>query len=219
MKETYLANLIINYFEKMGYETYKEVLSSKNTRRADCFFIKRNLDGEIVDGIVVETKTTFSLKVMEQCKLWYPYANRIYIGIPKAKRKDFKMRKFGYDICKNYLKIGIIEVDTINEIVSEKVISEYNPKPKYPVLYEQQKDSIAGNDKSDYFTPFKNTLILIQEHMVDKETEDYKTMIKSIKHHYVSNQSAFQSLKQYFGSLIPNYILIQENKKWIIKLR
>lgn len=214
MKESYLASVIIDYFEKMGYESYKEVGSDKSSRRTDCFFVKRNENGDIEEGIVLETKIAYSLKVMEQAAKWKKFANRVYIGVPKAKRKEWKLRKFGNDICKNYLKIGVIEVDA-NDVVSEVVQSEYNSKPQYPTLYEEQKDNIAG-DKGKYFTPFKRTITLINEYLVDKEKVEYKILIDSISHHYASKASATKSLKEYFGSMIPGYVLVQEGKQLFI---
>lgn len=215
MKESYLASVIIDYFEKMGYESYKEVCSDSSSRRSDCFFVKRNEKGEIEEGIVVETKIAYSLKVFEQAFKWKKMANRVYIGVPKAKRKEWKLRKFGNDICKNYLKIGVIEVDS-NDVVYETVQSEYNSKPHYPTLYEEQKLNIAG-DKGKYFTPFKKTITLINEYLDGKEKVEYKILIENILHHYASKASATQSLKSYFGSLIPGYLLVQEGNKLFVK--
>ena len=221
MKEAELAELIINHFENKGYESYKEVVSPKNSRRTDCYFVKRE-NGEIVETIVLETKMTFSLKVLEQCFKWKSMANFCYIGIPKSKRKDFKLRRFGYDICKKYLKIGVIEVD-INGYVHEIFGSERNDKPQLPKLYEEQKDSIAGNDNGEYFTAFKNTLNLIHKYMEDKDKVLYNTLIKEIEHHYASDNSAKQSLKEYVGEkqkgknkLLSEYELVYESKKWWI---
>jgi hypothetical protein len=215
MKESYLASVIINYFEKLGYEAYKEVISDSSSRRSDCFFVRRGVNGEIEDGIVVETKIAYSLKVFEQAAKWKAMANRVFIGVPKAKRKEWKLRKFGNDICKNYLKIGVIEVDT-NDVVYETVPSEYNSKPKYPTLYEEQKLNTAG-DKGKYFTPFKRTISLINEYLKDKDKIEYKILIENIDHHYASKSSASQSLKAYFGSLIIGYLLVQEDKLYVKK--
>lgn len=215
MKESYLASIIINHFEDKGYESYKEVSADKGSRRSDCFFVKRNEHGEIVDGIIVETKIAYSLKVIEQAFKWKGMCNRVYIGVPKSKRKDWKLRKFGNDICKNYLKIGVIEVDS-KDIVYETIESEYNTKPKYPTLYEEQKLNIAG-DNGKYFTLFKRTIATINAYLEDKEEIDYKTLIENIEHHYASNSSAKQSLKSYIGTLIPGFSLIQDGKKLIIK--
>ncbi len=215
MKESYLASVIIDYFERMGYESYKEVMSDKGSRRSDCFFVKRNENGDIEEGIIVETKIAYSLKVFEQAFKHKNEANKVFIGVPKAKRKEWKLRKFGNDICKNYLKIGVIEVDS-NDVVYETVQSEYNPKPQYPTLYEEQKLNIAG-DKGKYFTLFKKTITLINEYLQDKEKVEYKILIENIHHHYASKASATKSLKSYFGSLIPGYLLIQEGNKLFVK--
>jgi hypothetical protein len=219
MKESELAEHIIKYFEKKGYECYKEV--SKNGRggsaRNDCYFVKKE-NNIIIETIAVETKMSMNTTVMYQAKVWLKMANKVYIGVPKATRKDFKQRKFLYDICKNYLGIGIIEMDKKTFCVEELITPfKVNHKPTLPPLYEAQKDSIAGNDKGKFVTAFSNTVSLIHEFMEDKEVVELKEVVKGIKHHYKSDASAISSLRKYIGtSVIPEYTLIEVDKKWYI---
>jgi hypothetical protein len=218
MKESELAEHIIKYFEKQGYECYKEV--SKNGRggsaRNDCYFVKKE-NGEIVDTIAVETKMSLNTQVIYQANNWRKMSSRSFVAIPKATRKDFKQRKFLYDICKNYLGVGVIEMDRKTYLVNEVSPAKVNNKPILPPLYEAQKDSIAGNDKGKFVTAFSNTVALIHEYMKDKEVAELKVVVENIKHHYKTNTSAISSLKKYIGtSVIPDYTLIEVDKKWYL---
>jgi hypothetical protein len=218
MKESELAEYIIRYFEKQGFECYKEV--SKNGRggssRNDCYFVRKE-NGEIVETIAVETKMSLNTQVIYQANVWKKLSHRTYVAVPKAKRKDHKMRKFLYDICKNYLGVGVLELDLNAFRVSEVVAPKLNKKPSLPPLYEAQKDSVAGNDQGKFVTAFSNTVSLIHKYMEGKEAAELKVIVENIKHHYKSNTSAISSLKKYIGTnVIPEYRLLQIENKWYI---
>ena len=158
MKESDLADKLIKHLEKEGYVCYKEVsMKGKGgNARADCYFVKYDNNDKIIETIAVETKMSMCLKVMEQSYRWRKHANKIYVCCPTVGRKGMKQRKFSIEICKS-MGIGVFQ---INDIVKESVVSPFNKKSSLPPLYEQQKDSIAGNDKSEFFTSFKNTVIM-----------------------------------------------------------
>lgn len=213
IKETDLAKIINNYLEDLGYESYKEVsLKGKGGNiRCDSYIIKKQ-NNLIIDSFTIETKLSFSLKVIHQSYLWKNYSKRNYICIPKPKRKDMKLYNFSIDICKK-MNIGIFIVDVFNKTVIEffKPIDN-NLNIKYPPLYEEQKNSEAGNDKSEYITSYKITIKNLKEFLKDKDWLDIKFVIENIKHHYKNNNSAINSIKKYIYKNIITDIEILDNK-------
>ena len=187
MKESELANIIIEYYEKQDYIIYKEVTAkgskSGGKARADIIMEKNG----IYTGI--ETKISFGLKVIQQAFTWKEKTNFIYICIPKSKMTS--MKRFGYSICVDY-GIGIIEVDKKNNvhIVNDPII---NKNPSLPKLYEEHKSGEAGVS-SEYITPFKITKNKIMNYINDNGKSLLTDMVKNIDHHYKNDNSGKQSI-------------------------
>ena len=91
-------------------------------------------------------------------------------------------------------KYGIVDCG-ISESVESTII---NPK-KHPPLFEEQKDSVAGNDRSEYVTKFKLTVNKLNEFMEDKESYIWKDLIEELDHHYSNDKSAMGALKKLIG--------------------
>jgi hypothetical protein len=225
MTEPELAQKIIKYVVNLNYETYNEVSMHGigGDARADMYFVKRH-NGEIIDSVVVETKTSFSTKVIQQADRWRTakLSHRVYVCVPAPKRKDLKSRRFLFKVCK-LLGIGVFQYYNNNDFlfgIKESVVSEtINPK-KYPPLYEQQKDSVAGNSKSEYVTKFKLTVMKLNEFMEDKPHYIWKELIEEIDHHYSNDRSAMGSLKKLIGGSGPiqgYYFDVIDKKICIIK--
>jgi hypothetical protein len=186
MKESELAKIISDKFEKDGYEIYSEVYNTNKgaKNRADIVMVK---DGKYT---VIETKISFGLSVIEQSFLWKPYSHFSYIAMPASRKK----RKFGYDFCRD-LGIGVIEVSKagkVNIIYESSITTE----PSLPSLYEEQKTQVAGSKptKDSYITPFKITRNKIIEYIKVNNDIPLLTAIKNIDHHYSSNSSAKNAL-------------------------
>lgn len=204
MKESELAGKIIQYFESKGYISYKEVSMSGSggDARADIYFVKKEGD-EIVDSIVVETKTSFTTKVIQQADKWKTskLSHRVYVCVPAPKRKDLKSRRFLFKICK-LLGIGVFQYYTNKDFIfgiKESVDPELMSPKKYPPLFEEQKNSIAGNDNSQYVTKFKLTVNKLNEFMEDKDYYIWKDLIEELDHHYSNDKSAMGALKKLIG--------------------
>ena len=178
--ESDLANIIIKHLENKGWISYKEVSISGvgGSSRADCYFIKKeNL--EIIETLSVETKLNFSLVVIEQAFQWLAYSNRCYICIPSPKSSNRSSYLFGIKICK-MMNIGVFEVNVKSGIIKEVNTPTITKNTKIPPLYEQQRDSIAGNNKGEFITSFKITNINIDEYMKDKDSVELKNLISKM---------------------------------------
>ena len=215
MNEAELAQILVNEVEQQGYETYKEVCASGSNIRCDCFVVKRE-NGKIVETIAVETKTSFTLKVINQAYLWMPHAHKVYVGIPPAKRSDRSSRYFALEVCKKF-GIGVYEIWE-NGIVKQLVAPATNHCPDLPVLYEQQKDYSAGNDTSSYYTAFKHTIGQFNAVMESKGFSALlNEVIAEIDHHYASPTSARSTVQKYIKTgVIPGYRIEKVgNKVWV----
>jgi len=200
MKEDALAQFIVTYLETKGYECYKEVcLKGKGGNiRSDCYAVMKQ-KGQVVFSLALETKTSFSLKVIQQAYSWKKHAHAVYIGVPYSKRKT-KLNEFAIQICRSY-GIGIFEVDK-NGLVHHTLVAEAPAKKVvYPPLYEQQKSSVAGTSTGVFYTSYKHTVSLMDEYMKTKTGwVEMNDLLANIKHHYKSATSAKASLTKYITS-------------------
>lgn len=206
MKESELAKHIIEYLEKQGYVCYKEVSmrGKGGNARSDCYFVKGD------ETIAVETKTSMTLKVIEQADRWKTHASRVYVCVPTVTRKGWKGRKFALKVCES-LGIGVYEYGAKG--ITESKIAKINIKAKLPPLYEEQKESIAGNDSGQFFTSFKNTVNKLNEFMSDKNECSIIDVVKNTEHHYKSETSAKSSLKKNIErGIIEGYIITKKDK-------
>ena len=216
MKESELAEKIIYYLEGKGYTSYKEVSmrGKGGNARSDCYFVKE-INGEI-ETIAVETKMSMTLKVIEQSDRWKKHANQVYVCVPTVGRKGWKSRRFAIKMCKA-LGIGVFEFGANG--IKESNIEIINEKAKMPPLYEEQKNSVAGNDSGKFFTAFKNTVNELNKFMNGKTQYLYSDLVKEIKHHYKTDTSAKSSLKKMIErNVIEGYSFEKKsNKNYIIR--
>jgi hypothetical protein len=205
MKEEELALHIVKHFERLGYEVYKEVaMFGGGSMRADIYCLK---DGETIS---IETKMGMGLKVIEQAFRWRMNANFAYIAVPYKHKADYR---FALEICRDY-GIGVIYYYPKNGQLEVKILPALNSEPNNPKLYEEQKDSIAGNAKSEFVTPFKLTCKQLIDYISVKGGKvGVKEAIRNIKHHYANDNSAENSLKKMVTlNVLEGVKLIRESK-------
>jgi hypothetical protein len=211
MKESDLAEKIIQHLESKGYTSYKEVSmrGKGGNARSDCYFTK-DVNGK-TETIAVETKMSMTLKVIEQADRWKKHANQVYVCVPTVGRKGWKSRKFAIKMCKA-LGIGVFEYGAKG--IKESNIGEINEKAKMPPLYEEQKSSVAGNDNGQFFTAFKNTVNELNKFMEDKDEYLLSDLVKEINHHYKSESSAKSSLRKMIErKVIEDYSIEKKSNK------
>lgn len=188
-KESDLAEIVVNHFKKLGWTVFKEVTAKGSkgggSKRIDIFCEK---DGFTIG---IETKLNFNLTLMNQCWAWKTKANKVYACFPK-KRMTSNLN-FGYFLM-NELGIGIIEIKN-NEIIIKKE-STICENPDIPILYNEQKTSVAGSKNDDYLTPFKMTRNNIYDYLKGKDWVSLEDLIKNIKHHYSNKNSAKNSISK-----------------------
>lgn len=215
-KESDLALIVVEHLDELDYDVYKEVSKAGGgSDRADIYAVKKtgsvNSDSINLDGatVSIETKLNFNMKVLEQAHNWKKWANLNYIAIPMLKRT--KVRNFCYHVCES-IGIGMIEVDMEKKMCFISVNPTPNENIKPPKLYEEQKLSVAGNDKNQFMTPFKITCNRIQTYMSDKVHIKLSELVKNINHHYKSNMSASTALSKYLELGVLKNLTIKKTK-------
>lgn len=192
--EIIVAEVVVNDLAEIGYDVYKEVsLSGGGSQRCDVYGVLAKGD-KAGFTCVVEVKTSFNIKVIEQAYYWRPYAHSVYVAIPRA--KVAKDRAFARLICKTF-GIGVIEVDLRGEVSEIVDVAAINPTPKPPTLYEEQKSSVAGNADSSFHTPFSITVSRLVDFIGKYGAMPLLTAARGIDHHYKNHTSAANSLRKY----------------------
>ena len=178
-KETDMYVHVKALLEKMEYVVYSEVMHPRSTRRADVVGRK---DSTIT---VVEMKTSLSMDLIEQAYLWQPYANHTYIAIPLRKRHI----PLFVDKVLGDLGIGVIEVSNWGARITKS--SGYHEIRGHidwneVLLPEHQTFVEGGTSGGGYVTPYRLTMVRIQEFMSDKDWITVKEILEHCKTHYSS---------------------------------
>mgnify|MGYP005844925881 CR=1 FL=1 len=184
MKETELAEIIIDKLKTDGYEIYSEVIYRSGSKRADIVAVKNN------EYTVVETKMSMNLTLLEQSFYWKDKAHYVYILFPSKR----KINWFALQMCRDY-GIGVYVYKKNGEV---KLILESSKCeiPDLPKLYEEQKDSVSGSKGGGYITPFSITKEKLIKHIKNNGEQLLLHSIKEIEHHYSNDNSAKNALKK-----------------------
>jgi hypothetical protein len=183
MEEKEIAVPIIAWLEEQHWDVYQEVNFNRSTR-ADIVAVRDN------KLWIIETKTSFTLSVLEQAHRW-PSDFRS-IGVPRAKRED---RNFAYSIA-SYLKLGVIEVsgNYVDEVQNAPFmrINHGFAKQMMLRLYPEHKTSLmAGSKGGGYFTPYKQTMDRVRRFINQHPGCTIKEIYEDIgRGHYSSGSSA-----------------------------
>jgi hypothetical protein len=186
MKEEELAVYVVDYLESMDWDIYQEVQFRTGGKIADIVAVK---DDKLW---IVESKTTLSFKVLEQAHYWRCH----YRSIAVPKIRNYRDRSLAYDICRNYLNLGVLEVSSygITQRVIAPLMENFGDYPNY--LMKQLKEghkthARAGSANGGHFTPYRNTMDHVKEFIKNNPGCTLTQILESVgKGHYSSIQSA-----------------------------
>jgi hypothetical protein len=207
-KEEDLARVVVSHFEKLGYQVYKEVCDyGGGSARLDIYCVK---DG---DTIAIETKMSVGLTVIEQAYHWLGRVNRVYFAVPYKKKSNLY---FVSDICRNF-GIGIFLVNEPNQFRDDLIewlqppvcIEPWDP----PKVFEEQKDSVAGNARGEFITPFRLTRTKLVDYVTLHPGCTMGEAVKNIKHHYQHEASAKSTLRRLILAGVIDEIKIEKQGK------
>jgi hypothetical protein len=201
MKETELAQHIIEFVERLGWEVYQEVQLHPNSKVAD--ILATNNLGEVW---IIETKTTFGLAVIEQAYYWSVHYRSI--GIPALIGRGYQNRKkrsFGYKVATQFANLGILEVV---ERYSETVVNQFRVAPINPHVDNRLIKHIfetltplhktyaqAGNPNGNRLTPYNQSMMSVKEFITNHPNCTVANIVDNLgKLHYASVASAKGSL-------------------------
>ncbi|MFA5416932.1 MAG: hypothetical protein WC341_00600 [Bacteroidales bacterium] len=205
--EIELAEKIIEWLNDQHWQVYQEVQVYSNI--ADIVAVKGSLVW------IIECKTSMTLTVMDQARRWNSHFRSIAIPAAKSDRG----RSVGYAICKDYLHIGVLEVDKmgyVQEIVPAPLMREYNKFVK--ILYlnklcEAQKTyAKAGNNNGRRYTPYRQTIIGVQEFIQEHPGCTLKDIMNYCETHYAP-KSAKASLRSALASFERDWCMIETSGK------
>lgn len=217
IKESDLAKAVIKFLSQDGWDIYQEVQCGEKI--ADIVAVR--------DGItmIVECKTTFGIQLMEQVLWWRQMqaANFICVATPSYKNQDDTVRKW-------FLRqtgIGHIKINFQNKTfqqVLDYLPSNYATAPTLirnsnflnikDYLHEAQKTyAEAGNNNGKRWTPFTQTREEIYNFVKKNPGCSIKEMMRHIKHHWATDQSAYCCLTKYLGNDPIPFIRVERDGK------
>jgi len=191
--EAELAAVVVAWLRDLRWEVYQEVEAYGHV--ADIVAVQGALLW------VIETKTSLSLRVMEQAFMWRQRAHYASVAIPRARRaSSYAMR------CLNRDGIGALEVRAPDGYtpelsrVSEVGHAALNRRPAGKLrdkLYEQQKTYAAAGSQGARWTPFIGTCEELRRFVAEHPGATLKESIASIKTHYRTPSTARSSLARW----------------------
>lgn len=206
MKETDLAKHLVAWLEEQHWDVYQEVQFSGGI--ADIMAVK---GGYLW---VIECKTSFTLKVIEQAKNWRTHFRSVCI--PKKKAAFSYDRSHGIEAdLAEYFKIGIIEFDSrtaqsqwayrncIKEVIPAPIMKEYHEYSKKYINNlrpEHKKYSEAGSNNGGYWTPYKETMQTVKHIIKHNPGLTLKELLDKLgdNHHYMSVKVSLPSALRSF---------------------
>lgn len=215
MKESDLAEIVIDWLEKQHWDVYQEVPVIGGV--ADILAVRNNLVW------IIETKTSMSFSVMNQA--YHRTAHYRSIAVPSSPTRD---RNFQERIAKLYLGIGILTIDkrkNINESVQPKLMREYHNQAKNIIkklIPEYKTYAKAGTNSGSYYTPYKQTIDSIKFFLSRHPNSTLKEIIAFLtgsnghRHHYSSVNSAKTCLRKALENWESDWCNVEKNGKEII---
>lgn len=215
MTEQELAAKVVDWLQAQHWEVYQEVSCYGNV----CDIVATRA------GVLwaIECKTTLGLSVMAQAHYWTRLAHYSSVAVPKPKRaRD----PFATLVLGNY-GIGLLNVTMANPFRGYEAVTvgqratlhrKILPKLGKSLREEQKTWAAAGNAEGKRFTPFQGTKQRVQSLVGRAGRLPFKKLIAMIEHHYASDASARNSLRQLIeGGIIEGVTLRREGRELFVE--
>lgn len=211
--EQQVAIEVSDWLKSNGWTVYHEVICISG--RAD---IVATL-GAIT--WVIEVKTSFTMKLLEQACDKVGHANYVSVAVPYGKisriMKEFlNFKGIGCIFVRNPSSVSKRHYSNVEEHIRPKLYRKSSGRIKKALRTEYQ-DCVPGTSAPGW-TPFKGTCIEAYKHVLAAGGSClYRDMIKKIKHHYHTESGAMSSFKQMIERNIVPGIIIEKvgNKLWV----
>lgn len=198
MKETDLAEHVIDWLEADGWDVYQEVRPRQYGKIADIVAVRH---GWIT--WIIETKTSLTFDVLEQAHSWR-MSHYISIAIPAVKRRS-KGRQLAEWIAHRHLGLGILTlgryghgIDVAEVAPLHREYHEWSKRELLPALRPEHKHfARAGSANGHYYTPYRHTMMNVQRIIEKHPGITLRAIMQELAdHHYVSDQSAKQGIRR-----------------------
>ena len=214
MRESQLAQYLVDWLIEDGWEVYKEVCLGKwsdSAPRADIVAKRNNIIW------VIETKQNMTLALLDQALRIYRYYPAHYVSVaiwePKSKQYHHNAAKEFLQ----YLGIGLFYVSEfggINCNISPNLRRKMvNLRRWSDYLHEEQKAVKAGTRNEWYWTPFKSTVSRIHIFLKENPGSTLNEIINGIEHHYNCNNTAKNAISEYIRRGIIKKIRVDRTTK------
>jgi len=159
MKETELAEKVVDWLKSQHWEVYQEVQPHAFDRTADIVAVTGNLLW------IIEVKKSLSLALLEQALRWRGYANYISIATPNPKRHTK-----GEDAARLFLKhfgIGRLSIrrrsgDNVDQMIAPHLCRNRLGTLMDCLTEHHKTYAQAGNADGRRWTQFRNTCMELQ---------------------------------------------------------
>jgi hypothetical protein len=193
VNETELARKVIQWLEAQYWDVYQEVEFPKQcSGRADIAALR---DGKLW---IIECKTSLTFTVLEQAQQWPAHFRSV--AIPRS--KDRRGRGVAYQIARNYLRIGVIEVGPFgaDQVYPPPIMREHHKLAKRMIgcLRDEHKHyADAGSKSGGYFTPYRQTIETVKKFVRAMPGCTLKEIMAHLDghHHYANDTTARSSLR------------------------
>jgi hypothetical protein len=183
VSEVVIARVVTAYLRELGWACYFEV--ALGGHRADIVARQGPLTW------VVETKTAFSLAVLEQAEGWTGFANYVSVAVPHTRNR------FGLRVARHF-GIGVL-------FVGEKVTEQVGPVLRRQIS-EVLRKSLAPEHQTwcepgtqgGHYSPFAATVRAVHDALRGRpEGMTMREIVDSIEHHYNSDSTARSTLPRW----------------------
>ena len=191
--EAHLGTAVMEYLSGNGWDCYPEVSTGYASARADIAAVRGGL------LMIVETKTSLSLDVIDQALRWIGKTHFVAIGVPRP--KQFRPR---YGFIHKFLTdkgIGLFEVIVPDHHDETFYVKEERSPRLHRFAHNEARKIIdclnpdmrlvaPGTKGGGYMTDFRRTIRQFEEFVLRNPGCTMKAAIESINHHYSNNASA-----------------------------
>jgi hypothetical protein len=198
--------------EADGWETYAEV--PYFGKRADIVATKAGL------VIVVETKTSYTLSLLEQALFWKRHVHAVYVSAPQNERLI-------YQKIRRYFGIGIVIAgdlwDPSDSVLREGVLNRHASRSVQvlrSLLVEERRDQRAGMAGGGYYTAFSGTCDSLRRVLKSLQGEaSWADILARMQHHYGSDATARSALTRWIRQGCVAGVEIVEGRPLKVRLK
>lgn len=198
IKEVDVAKSVVLWLKEYNWTVYQEVKIPHFSKVADIIAVQNNIVW------VIETKTTLGLKVIAQADCWRFKANYLSVATPSNRDTDIRNLIDDFLLWRGIGRLNVnhnfinADANDVYESSRPKLNRKVNVKSILDNLTEEHKTyAEAGNNKGSYYSPFKNTCRNVIQEVGINPGILLGDLIKKIKHHYYTPESAKSSILEW----------------------